>query len=138
MKEQPNAIPDIKTVQQHPETLERLLIRRDAQVDQLYRVLRGKVCPFDPKTSSYRPDFSVNVYNKLFVCIDSWWSTFDKVPLERDLFFPPQHLEPVMHLMREMSVQCKYIRALRLGWRHCEKHIRVMSAMKSGSFALRT
>jgi hypothetical protein len=87
------AIPDIKTVEQHPETLERLLIVGMLKSINFYRVLRGKVCPFDPKTQTYRPDFSVNLYNKLYVCIDSWWAKFDTVPLKRDLFFPPQHLE---------------------------------------------
>jgi hypothetical protein len=47
-------------------------------------------------------------------------------------------LEPVLNFFREMSVQCKYIPAVRLGWRRNEKHIRVMWAMKSGSFARRT
>jgi hypothetical protein len=47
-------------------------------------------------------------------------------------------LEPVMHFLRELSVQGKYISALRLGWRMYEKHIRVISAMRNGSSALRT
>jgi hypothetical protein len=35
-------------------------------------------------------------------------------------------LEPVMHLVEEMSVHCIYIWPLPLGWRMYEKHIRVM------------
>jgi hypothetical protein len=46
-------------------------------------------------------------------------------------------LEPVLNFLRELSVQCKYIPAVRLGWRRNEKHIRAMWAMKSGVFALR-
>jgi hypothetical protein len=41
-------------------------------------------------------------------------------------------LEPVMHFSREKSVQSRYIPALRLGGQYNEKHIRVMSATKSG------
>jgi hypothetical protein len=45
-------------------------------------------------------------------------------------------LEPVMNFEGEKSVQSKYIPALRLGCRHDEQIIRVMSAMRNGPSAL--
>ena len=51
---------------------------------------------------------------------------------------PFTRLKPVMNFLREMSVLCKYIPALRLGWRNDEQDIQVTSAMRSGRFALRT
>jgi hypothetical protein len=47
-------------------------------------------------------------------------------------------LKPVMNFLRKLSVQCKYIPAVRWGWRSSVPVIQVMSAMRSGRFALLT
>jgi hypothetical protein len=90
--QRPPLSPDVLTVQQDCETLERELIFGTIKSYFFYKEMRDVVCPFDQRKGTYRPDFTVKKYNVLYRAVDSFWRRFDNRKPEKDMGIPPHHL----------------------------------------------
>ncbi len=84
-----NVPPGVLEAQNAAETIERELIFGMAKFYHFYRDLRETICPYDPQTTLYRSDFSVDHYNILYKALDIYYRRFDqKKDVPEDLGIP--------------------------------------------------
>ena len=72
------------------ETMERQLIFGIMRSYIFYTEVRDIVCPYDPVTVSYRPDFTVARYNILYKALDAYWRYYVSEPPVGDLTASPE------------------------------------------------
>lgn len=69
-----------RLVETNPLTYERSLMIELVQKQSAFKATRGKICPWNDKLQSHRPDFSVPRYNTLYAAVYFYWTMIGNIP----------------------------------------------------------
>jgi len=77
-------------------TFERYVLTAVVRSLRFYRDHRHQICPFDPNTGRWRPDFSTSRFNVIYQHADQIWRLYDNIVAQQDMDIPQAHLEAIL------------------------------------------
>lgn len=77
-------------------TFERYVLTAVIRSLRFYRDHRSQICPFQPSTGRWRPDFSTSRFNVIYQHADQIWRLYDAVVVQQDMEIPQAHLEAIL------------------------------------------
>jgi len=77
-------------------TFERYVLTAVVRSLRFYRDHRHQICPFDPNTGRWRPDFSTSRFNLIYQLADLIWRLYDNIVAQQDMDIPQAHLEAIL------------------------------------------